>query len=333
MKIKRIIIILLFPLSILQAQVKTNGYLSFDFIKGEAEFSGGSFRNLSLGIFFSGELTSRINYLAEVRFKSAERIEVEQGWLRLKPSEAFSLLFGVYLVPFGRYNQANRAHETLLINPPLPLENAYPSSWREIGVLIEGRLGWFMYSGYLGNGSQEGPYFKDGQQFSDNNSDKGKGGRLALSPSRGLDFGFSYYRGMYDEENKRELSLLGADLRWLSEGFLFLFEYVKTRGENPEGFEEGTIEGYFIQASFDLGRIRSVLSYQRLDYEDMFHGQGFQSPSNPGEGISLHKRRWGLGLIYMATQNILLKLEYDLNREKEVELKDNTLTVQVAFNF
>jgi hypothetical protein len=75
------------------------------------------------------------------------------------------------------------------------------------------------------------------------------------------------------------------------------------------------------------------VSYQHFDYEDPFHGEGFLDPLFPGLGISDERERWSLGLVYNLSQTAFLKLEYQFNREKEVEEKNDMLLVQAAVSF
>jgi len=334
MKIKAIFSLIAFFASLSVALGKTTGYLSFEYIKGqkESEAYQGTFKNSRLGIIFSGEIAEGFDYVAEVRFQEA-RVEIEQTWVRFKPSESFSLSFGLYLVPFGRYNQFNRPHQTMLIKPPLNVKEMYPSSWRDLGVLTEGKWGSLFYAAYLGNGLAEREDLERGQQFEDNNKDKAKGLRIGLLLSQELMIAYSFYRGKYDENSSRNLTLQGADLAWESEGFQILSEYSKASLENPEPYASGKAEGYFIQISFEIDRLRPVVSYQYLKYKDPFHGQNFVEPLYPGEGISEEKSRWSFGLVYFPSPAILIKLEYDYNREKIQEFKNNTVLAQVALSF
>jgi hypothetical protein len=312
---------------------KTSGYLSFEYIKGQeqSDVTDGSFRKSQFGLIFSDEIAPRIDYVAEIRFKEESRIELEQAWAGFNLSNLLNFKLGLYIVPFGKYNQENRPHQTMLINAPLVVEKMFPPSWRDVGVLLEGRTGGIYYSAYWGNGLYESENLGGSQQFTDNNLDKAKGARLGTALSQSLEVALSYYRGKYDEENERDLIFQGIDLIWSSEGIKILSEYLKGTLENPEGFSEGKIEGYYIQASFETGTLRPVFSYQRLKYEDPFHGQGF-SPG-PGTGISEEKNRWSLGLVYFASENVFLKFEYDLNREKDPEIKDNSYSFQAALSF
>lgn len=335
MKTKIFLFVLVLFSASLPIQAKINGYLSLDYRKGQnqADLSYGSFENPLFGLIFSGELAEKIDYLAEVRFKGEGASELDQLLVEIKPSASFHLDLGLYLVPFGRYNQSNRPHQTMLISAPLNIERIYPASWRDMGILLEGRLKGLFYSAYLGNGLAESESLSMGQQFKDNNRDKAKGGRLGLALSESIELAYSYYNGKYDELNERDLTLQGVDLVWSGKSFQLLSEYSKAHLENPKDFNAGKAEGYFIQVSFDMDSFRPVVSYQRLKYEDPFHGRGFIRPDYRGEGISEEKERWALGFGYFVSQNVFLKFEYDFNREKGLELKDDSLSVQVALSF
>ncbi len=313
---------------------KISGYLSFEYIKGQdqSDQANGSFRNSQLGLIFSDEIARRIDYVAEIRFREESRIELEQAWVGFNLSNLFNFKFGLYIVPFGRYNQANRPHQTMVINAPLIIEKMLPPSWRDIGVKLEGRTGNIYYSAFWGNGLFEGENLGRSQQFSDNNLNKARGVRLGAEVSQSLEVALSYYRGKYDDTNERDLIFRAIDLIWSSEGLQIISEYLKGNIQNPENFSEGKVEGYYVQASFESGKLRPVVSYQRLKYEDPFHGQGFSS-LDPGAGISEEKNRWGLGLVYLASENVFIKFEYDLNREKDPKIKDNSYSFQVCLSF
>lgn len=335
MKSKNILLVLLLLVSVAQAQNKTNGYLAFEYAKGqdESDIFRGSFQNPHLGLLFSGELAANLGYTSEIRFRNESKVEIEQAYLRLKPSDAFSLKLGLYLVPFGKYNSLNRPHQTMLVKAPLNIDNLFPSSWRDIGLVAEGKWRSFFYSAYIGNGLSESKNLRTAQQFRDNNKDKGKGTRIGLLLGRGLEAAFSYYRCKYDDANERNLVLKGIDLNWVSEGFQILSEYSKAELENPPDFGKGKAEGYFVQVSFDIESLRPVGSYQHIEYEDVFHGEDFSSSNFGGKGISDQRNRWSVGIVYFAFPNVFFKVEYEFNKEKEIELKNNLLLLQVALNF
>ncbi len=312
---------------------ETNGYLSFEYSRDlKTVEKNNTFQNIQLGLIFSGALTPGIGYLAELRLHGGQ-IEAEQAWLRFFSSESFRLKLGLYLVPFGKYNQNGRPHETYLITTPLNIAHSFPLNWRDIGALIEGRIGSFVYELWAGNGLSEGMNLSEGQQFIDNNVNKGIGGRLSWFLSQSFEVAYSYYRGKVDSANERKTVLQCVDVTWSSESLQVLGEYTRGNIENPAEVSKGTIDGYFIQASISLQKIHPVVSYQKFNYSDAFHGQGFVGPNIQGEGIHFNQNRWAFGIVYIPTPNVLLKLEYDIDKDESIGQKKRTLTLQAALSF
>ena len=321
--------------SALRAQVKPAGYMSLDYLKGQelSPYRGGSIQNLRAGLMLSGVLEGGFDYNLETRFRGSGGPDLEQAWVGFVPSESFHLRMGLYLVPFGKYNQVNRPHQTILVSDPFHVGGVFPSSWRDLGVLVEGRTRLFNYSAYVGNGLREGEDLKAGQQFSDNNANKTLGGRLGISLSQQIELGASYSKGKYDDADQRSLVFEGADLSWATSSFFVLAEYSRARIENPAPFSKGKAEGLLVQLSMDYGQLKPVVSFQKLTYQDAYHGPGFGSLQAAGSGILQDGSRWSLGGVYNLSSGFLLKVEYDINREKDLELKNNVFMAQVAVQF
>ncbi|MFW6123867.1 MAG: hypothetical protein ACOC5G_01480 [Acidobacteriota bacterium] len=317
------------------AQVKTNGYFAFDYVNNQID-SGiikGTFANPIFGFSLSGAITQNSNFICEALFKEGEKVELKQAWVSLGFSNYFAPKLGLYMVPFGKYNESNRPHQTVLINFPLSSQYLYPEDWRDMGFLIEGRVRGFHYSAYVGNGLKEAATLNKGIQFNDNNTSKSLGGKIGLFIDQGFEVSYSHYRGKYDEEEERNLIYHGANIDWQTENFRVLAEYIKTLIENPSDYDQGEAEGYFVQLSFRLGNITPVGSFQRVEYVDRFHGNGYFSPIEPGEGIDLEKKRWTLALVYQVLENVVIKVEYDFNTDIKEETSQNVFLAQLALNF
>ena len=313
-------------------QVQLNGWLSARYENGKsaADFPAGSFGWVRAGLSFAGRTATIFNYNLEVQLKSETQVEIEEAWLGINPSEKYQLKLGAYLVPFGRYNTANRPYQNPFIQSPLPQAYLYPESWRDIGLLVEGRWGSFGYAAYLGNGLGEGRNLPDGQQFKDNNGNKATGGRASVRLGQGVEVGGSYYRGKYDDANERTMILYGADASWSSQGFLLLYEYGKAELDNPADYGSGTAAGHFVLASLNISDITVLASYQTVTYDDPYHEWDVQ----PAEGgIAIDIQRWTAGLVYAPAPNFLIKVEYDFNREKTVELDNDVFLAQVSLLF
>jgi len=312
------------------AQYKLNGYFSAGYANGqkESESPDRTFGWVQGGLLFTGTAARVFKYDFEVRFRSESQLEIEEAWVGFGPSDSFALKLGFYLVPFGKYNTANRPHQNPFIQTPLPQAYIYPPSWRDVGILMDGKWGPLLYSVYLGNGLAEGQDLTDGQQFKDNNGDPAAGGRFALLLSQSFEVGFSYYRGRYDDEGLRNLELQGADVSWKSESILFAYEYERAYLDNPEGYGRGLAEGHFVLASLTMGQLRPFVSYQTLVYKDPYHGE------DPVLiGITQDISRWAAGVALSPAPNFMFKVEYDFNEEAVVNLDNDTLLAQVSFLF
>ena len=329
-----VLAILLLALSA-RAQLVINGYLSAEYEKGQqqSDFPQGTFGQALAGLMFSGRAGKVFDFNLEVRYKSETRAEIEEAWVGINSSPAFQLKLGLYLVPFGKYNTSNRPYQTPFIQMPLAQARLYPESWRDIGLLAAGKSGSFSYSAYLGNGLREGEDLQAGQQFKDNNKNKGTGGRIGLFLSQSFEVGLSYYRGKYDAANEKNLSLFGTDVSWETETFLVRYEYTRADLDNEVGYSKGKGQGHYVLLSLNFSGISPWASYQKLTYSDPFHGPGFVAGISPGSGISDDQSRWAIGLVYYASANILLKVEYDFNHEGKPELKNNVFYAQVALHF
>jgi hypothetical protein len=330
-----LVALVLFPAEVLLGQVNYGGYLSFEAVKGQSgsEFPEYTLENIQAGVVAGGQAATKFGFALEIRARSVSVFDLEQAWVGFLPSQAISIKAGLFLVPFGLFNRANRPHESPFIRVPLNLAEAYPSSWRELGLCVEGRIGVVTYAAYIGNGLEEGEMVKDGQLFRDNNTDKGKGGRLGLIFSNALMAGVSYYDGKYDAAGERRLTLSGVDLTWMTPEWEVKGEYTKAVIENPDPFEDGRAEGFTVWTSMFLGNFRPIGSFQKLDYDDPFHGPGFVPGAGPGAGVFRKLTRWTAGLRFVPGPGVTITIEYDWNTDKELPLKDDVFQIQAAFSF
>jgi hypothetical protein len=318
----------------LRAQVNISGFISLDYMKERAAgLMEGTFRNAQAGLVFSGLLTQDINWLSEIRMKAESEFSLNQAWIQWSASSLIQPAIGLYLVPFGIYNQSNRPHQTALIEFPLPVRYLYPRDWRDLGFVLEGRLFGLRYSAYAGNGMRESEYLNEGQQLEDHNSNKSLGFRLNIPLDQGLEGSYSIYRGKVDSDDVRSLLMHALSGGWTTEGFRFTGEYYWVNLDNPDGFEQGEAEGYYVQLMVNLGGFRPVASYQSLVYKDPFHGPGFSSPIQSGTGIDLDESCWTLGLNYILSGEAVLKLEYQFDTHQSQEEEGRVLLFQAALSF
>jgi hypothetical protein len=318
----------------LGAEVRTAGYLSFAYLKGQ-EGSGasqGSFQDPRGGALAAGDLGQGFSFVVEARFRSEARFELEQALAALRLGSMGDLKLGLFLVPFGKYNESNRPQETALVGLPLNLEATYPESWRDIGITVQGRTGFLRYAGYLANGLAEKDGAAAGQLFRDVNKDKAKGGRLGFVLGEGIEVGASYYSGKYDAANALRLTLAGADLTYVTKDYEIRGEYTRGLRKNPDGLPQGKGEGFFALVAIYSGKLQPVASFQRWD-PGSGEGPALLAALDGGLELLGVRSRWALGARYYLGPSFLIKAEYDINREKGLALKNNLVRIQAAVSF
>lgn len=334
MNIRILSVFLLIILFAASADSATNGFLSFEYAQillKDAE-KGGTFQGVQIGLVFSDQISPAIGYSAELHWRE-NRLEAREAWLKFFSSEYFRLQMGLYLVPFGIYNSSRRPYETLLVNPPLNIQYAFPAYWRDIGAAVEGRAGRFGYVVYFGNGLAEAASLNEGQQFLDNNANKSLGGRIRWLFSQTFEAGYSYCRGKVDVAAERQADFHAVDISWKEQYFQIQAEYTRGGMENPEGYSRGKIEGYYVQASMTLRSFNPVICFQDLKYCDPFRGPGFFPPGTAGEGIDIDRNRWAFGIVFSPAPGVLIKLEYDMDKDRLADFDENGMILQAALRF
>ena len=306
-------------------QVQLGGFLSLEYIKGQAEsaYPKGDATNLLAGVLAGGRIGQRFGFGLEGRVAGVTEFGLIQAWAGFLPSQAFTVKAGLFLVPFGAWNRSSRPYETALIRTPLNLEYLYPADWRDIGVAVEGQVGVVTYTAYLSGGLAEADRLGGGQQFRDNNNDWAKGGRLGLIVSPEIQAGVSYYTGKMDDQKLRDLVLEGVDLSWVTAQWEVRGEYTKALVDNPAPFERGESEGWYVLMTMSFRGFQPFGSFQKVRYTDGYHGGG----------IDIDHRRWAAGLRFVLSGTLFVKAEYDWNKEKGIVLENDQVQVQLGVSF
>jgi hypothetical protein len=323
------------PTGTASAETRLGGYFSLDYLKGKAPdpYSGGSIQNFTAGLLLSGEFSTRFTYAVEIQSLSTDKFEVQQAWAAYLASDSFHARVGLFLVPFGKYNESARAYQTGLVQPPLSVGWLAPAAWRDLGALMEGRLGPLVYAAYIGNGLAEAERLSGGQQFKDNNRNKGLGGRLGVLWGENLEIGGSYYTGKVDDAGTRTLTLKGLDATWTTENIRLSGEYAKADIANPSPFAAGSAEAWFAELALKFDSWTPLAAYQKARTDDPYHGPGFDPSGVAGAGLFERRSFWSVGITYALQANILLKGEYDFSVRDEQGGRNPVVRIQAAAHF
>ena len=281
---------------------------------------------------------SRAQSLASPDYEPRRDVYAEGGLHIQTVKEAtpeLNLRAGGVLVPFNQLNVLHDGPLRELTDRPLVDRVIVPTTWTEPGVGLYGaaRLGHGVsvnYETYLVNGLGPGLSDEKGLRsarrggLKDNNRNKAWVGRLGLVPTRRLELGVSAYKGKWDDENRLDLSILGADWTYRRGPFKLLGEWARARVDRDAAAVAGGVPprltGYYLEASYRRGRWTPVLHLSRVD-------------PDTSQVSRYDVRRLVLGLNYRPSDRTLLKLEWQRNRERADEISNDGVASSVTHYF
>ncbi len=312
------------------------GYLYTEFFSSEASTDTFDLHYLNFNV--TGRLHERVSYRAEFEMEhgggGAEPPFVEQAYLDVWFMKNSALRIGAMLTPFNRFDGFHGPIENLLITRPQMSREIGVSAWKEVGINFHGNIFlhktfYLTYDLYAINGLGAGSRLRNSRHYRDNNDAKSLGFRLAGVIADRVEVGASYYSGAWDDDGEYNLSLLGVHFLGNLGDFSLFAEYSRSDSENPDPYENGIGEGYFIQGSYLIAeKFRPTIRYGTLDYLD----NGSLLGRKPTD---LDTMVMALGFNFYLTRAIVFKFEYDVIMEGDRKDKkdNNLLALQAAVRF
>lgn len=329
-------------------------YDPFDFDLTDAEPMTFDLRYFN--VFVGAQVGERL--MAEVQLEhehGGEAATVRTALLDYKLHDAAILRVGLFLTPFGRYNETLYP-EYITVLPRAPfvhtMSHVIPTAWTEVGVQLRGEFhqaGFDLgYMAYIVNGLEQAddetrPGIDDGGHirkmrgnFRDTNHvDKGIGARVYGRIPERFEGGVSAYTGAYTVDGKQRLTMFDVDVELTVEKLLARVEGVYTR----QGVAGGHIAnwGVYARLAYRLHpKLRPAVGW---DYMTI-HREG--TALRDGNGI--HATHWqvALGLDFIpwpeSLPTTVLRLaasrQYsDSDGDGKDDAQDNLLLVQLTTGF
>ena len=288
--------------------------------------------------FIYSEVSERIHVSAEIEFEhgglvkgkgdSDGEIKLEFATVDITFGDKLTYRAGVILSPLGRFNLNHDSPLNDLTNRPLVARQIVPTTLSEAGMGFYGTfyptqdvlLG---YEIYLVNGFNQGTAATlrsgRGSQKTDNNEEKSLVGRLNSSPFLGLDLGFSFHRGAYDDSGAENLTILALD-------GVYNRGPIEVKGE----FARASIDavatdkrsGYYAQAAYHLlpgitktfpnSIFTCTLRYDHIDLD------------------ASEETRYTFGVNFRPEEETAIKLDYEIY-DKDDDSKGLILSVASYF--
>ncbi len=312
------------------------GYLYTEFFASPA--STDTFDIHYLNVNLAGRVHSRVSYRAEFEFEhgggEAEPPFIEQAYMDVWFRPDTALRIGAILAPFNRFDDFHAPLENLLVTRPQMSREIAVSAWKDVGINLHGNLFvnrdvYLNYDLYLINGLGSGSRLRSSRHYRDNNDAKSAGFRVSGVFRDRWELGGSFYHGAWDDDGRHNLNMYGAHFLGKTGDVSLYAEFAKFLSGNPDPFDTGRAEGYFIQGSYLVrGRFRPTVRFGSLDYLDLSNQLG-RRPTD------FDRRILALGFNYYMTPSIVFKAEYDIyfSGDREPDTNKDLLALQAAVRF
>jgi len=244
-------------------------------------------------ILFAGyEFNEKTKFITEIEFEHVKEVYIEQAYLNYQLFNNMSIKGGLLLIPMGIINEYHESPAFNGVERPNVDKYIVPTTWREIGLGVDGRINaaslrYQLYivngfNGYDGTGKFKGSSgLRSGRQKGAESymSSPNVSAKIDFYGVSGLKFGLSGYFGdsqttLYDGLDKNDnaakatadssvigISMIGFDARYSLAGF-------HTRGQVIYG-KFSNVEQYNMFTGQDLGE--SMLGYYAEVSYDIFH--------------------------------------------------------------
>ena len=320
------------------------GYASVNY--ANEENGGGSFSGIQFSPIFHAQYGDIFQFEGEVEFtvnsEGETETDLEYAAGTLFINDYMGLQMGKFMSPLGQFVQ-NMHPSWINKLPSAPVgfghDGAAPTS--NLGVALRGGLPKMAdirsnYAVFISNAPTFG-VAADGDVVIGAEGKAGTfdnayiiGGRYAINPMGNMEIGLSLATGDITEELAsgegvtRNYDVFGTDMMWNIDSFSIKAEYIQQKiGENERSLlEGGTWKAWYTQVSyqFDSVKLEPVLRYS--DY------------SNP----EINKNQVALGLNYLFANNLIAKLAYEINTDKDNSVLDSSANndsflAQFAFGF
>ncbi len=312
------------------------GYLYTEFFSSKA--STDTFDIHYLNVNLAGRIHDRVSYRAEFEFEhgggESEPPFIEQAYMDVWFKPYMALRIGAIIAPFNRFDDFHAPLENMLITRPQMSREVNVSAWKEVGVNLHGNLIvssdlYFNYDLYVINGLGSGNRLRGSRQYRDNNDAKSLGFRLSGVFQDQWELGGSFYHGAWDDNSRHNLDMFGVHFLGKTGDLSLHAEYSKALSGNPDPFETGKAQGYFVQGAYLIrGQFRPTVRFGSLDYLDMNNTLGRSS-------TDFDRRILALGFNYYLTSSVVFKIEYDLYfpGSREADENKDLLGFQAAVRF
>ena len=162
-----------------------------------------------LVMLFGYKFDERVQFVTEIEFEHVKEVYVEQAFINYNLTQGLNIRAGLMLVPMGIINEFHEPTTFNGVERPNLDKNIIPTTWREIGIGVSGRLNGisaryqvYLFNGFLSHNGENGILkgsngLRSGRQKGAEStmSNVNLAGKFDFYGIRGLRLGLSGYHG------------------------------------------------------------------------------------------------------------------------------------------
>lgn len=238
-----------------------------------------------LVLLFGYSFSDKVQFITEIEFEHVQEVFIEQAFVNYNIANNFNVRGGLMLVPMGIINEFHEPTTFNGTNRPAVDNAIIPTTWREIGVGVSGKLAEANvgYQAYIFNGFKSTVASGDGVTGFLGGSSGLRGGRqkgiesTINSPTfatkidyfgvPGLRLGLSGYFGKTQPDDAIDdvagssvgISMIGVDARYALKRFTARGQFITTSLTDTDDYNELTgrdlgskMLGWYIEAAYNL---------------------------------------------------------------------------------
>jgi len=302
-------------------------------------------------MFFGYQFNDKTSFVTELEFEHVKEVYVEQAFLNYNVRPNTALRAGLMLVPMGIVNEYHEPTTFNGVERPSVDKYIVPTTWREIGFGINGRLAnaplkYQMYimngfNGYDGSSKLRG---KDGLR-----KGRQKGAESTFtSPSlsakvdyygvKGLNLGLSAYFGKtqssafdgldkddsiaenFADSTRVGISMIGLDFRYRLDALRLKGQYIHSFINNVDEYNkvsDGTdlgkqMMGYYLEAGYDLLHGKDQSLVPFVRYEN--YNTHHKMASGETANKAYDRQDLFFGLSYHLAKGAVVKADYQYSK-------------------
>lgn len=284
-------------------------------------------------LYVGHDFSSKWKLTGEIEIEHANEIFLEQGTIDYLHSEALNVSTGLMLVPVGLVNLSHEPTTFFGVQRPEVESKIIPSTWREVGVSIGGKIGSTDYKLALIDGLLASAFTNDGVRGGRQKGSAAEArdlawvGRVDHSFSDALTLGLSYYWGKaggVQADVEHRLFDFHFNANWsglVLRGVYTAVELGGIQALNQELGLSGTsgvgskMNGYYVEAGYNI--LRSVDDWKLSPF---IRYEAYNTQDDVVSGLSKNKSKDRTNITFGVNanpiDNIVFKADYTIGKNE-----------------